>query len=116
MSGTPKITMKTPPFLTKTGDSKHLYRPRSRWNVTLAMSALKRITDSSRTSREVRKVPTRDSCTEAIESVDGTDWSWCLNRNLPPDLNDLIAGEAKEVANMDGVALHHSEEPFLPGG
>jgi hypothetical protein len=39
-----------------------------------------------------------------------------LNRNLPPDLNDLIAGETEELANMCSIALDASEEPLLPGG
>src|ERR1700730_14564204 len=38
-----------------------------------------------------------------------------LDRNLPPDLNDLIVGQAEEVADMDGVALHDGEDPLLPG-
>ena len=37
------------------------------------------------------------------------------NRNLSPDLDNLIAGKTEEVADMDGVALHHGEEPLLPG-
>src|ERR1700738_2429931 len=34
-----------------------------------------------------------------------------LDRNLPPDLDDLIVGQAEEVADMNGVALHHGEDP-----
>ena len=34
----------------------------------------------------------------------------------PPNLDDLIAGEAEEVADMDRVALHDREESFLPSG
>ncbi len=37
------------------------------------------------------------------------------NRNLPPDLDHLIGRETEEVADMDSVALHHSEHPFLTG-
>src|SRR6185312_1741952 len=36
-----------------------------------------------------------------------------LDRDLPPDLDDLIVGKAEEVADMDGVALHHGKQPFL---
>src|SRR5665647_2495301 len=36
-----------------------------------------------------------------------------LDRNLPPNLNDLITGKAKEIADMDSVALHDGEE-LLP--
>jgi len=42
--------------------------------------------------------------------------SICLNRNLPSNFNDLIVWQAEEVADMDGVALHDSKEPFLPCG
>ena len=38
-----------------------------------------------------------------------------LDRNLPPDLYDLIVGKIEEVADMSGVALHYGEEPLLPG-
>jgi hypothetical protein len=38
-----------------------------------------------------------------------------LDRNLPPNLNDLITGKAKEIADMDSVALHDGEELLLPG-
>src|ERR1700733_9398373 len=37
-----------------------------------------------------------------------------LNRNLPPDLDDLVAGETEEVADMDRVAFHDREESLLP--
>lgn len=36
------------------------------------------------------------------------------DRNLPPDLDDLIVRQAEEVADVDGVALHDGEEPLLP--
>src|ERR1700732_4122829 len=39
-----------------------------------------------------------------------------LDRDLPPDLDDLVGGKTEEVADMDGVALHDGEEPLLPGG
>lgn len=38
------------------------------------------------------------------------------NRNQPPNLHDLIAGKAEEVANMDRIALHDREESLLPSG
>jgi hypothetical protein len=38
-----------------------------------------------------------------------------LNRNLSSDLNDLIARQAEEIADMNRVALHHREKGFLPG-
>ena len=38
-----------------------------------------------------------------------------LDRNLPPDLNDLIGWQAEEVTDMNGVALHHGKQPLLPG-
>jgi hypothetical protein len=47
--------------------------------------------------------------------VNGTVQSWSLNRYLPPDLDDLIIGQAEEVADMHGIALHDGEEPLLPG-
>src|SRR5450759_2722196 len=53
---------------------------------------------------------------DLFNCVSGTVQSWCLNRNLPPDLNDLIARETEEVADVYSVALHDSEEPLLPGG
>src|ERR1700676_960202 len=37
------------------------------------------------------------------------------DRNLPSDLDDLIGGQAEEVADMGGVALHDSEDSLLPG-
>src|SRR3981081_773396 len=38
-----------------------------------------------------------------------------LNRDHPPDFNDLIAWQHKEVADMDRIALKHDEDPLLPG-
>jgi len=35
---------------------------------------------------------------------------------LSPNLDDLICGEAEEVADMDRIALHDREERFLPAG
>src|ERR1700687_491383 len=46
---------------------------------------------------------------------DGDLYSCRLDRDLPPDLDDLIVGQAEEVADVDGVALHNGEEPLLPG-
>src|ERR1700679_3226711 len=37
-----------------------------------------------------------------------------LDRNLASNLDDLIGRQAEEVADMDGVALHHGEQPLLP--
>ena len=37
-------------------------------------------------------------------------------RDLPPDFDDALVRQAQEVADMDGVALHDSKEPFLPCG
>src|SRR6185437_2637708 len=37
-----------------------------------------------------------------------------LDRNLPADLDDLVARQAEEVADMDRVALHHRKELLLP--
>ena len=39
-----------------------------------------------------------------------------LNRNQPPNLHDLIAGKAEEVADVNRIALHDREESFLPRG
>src|ERR1700747_562324 len=39
-----------------------------------------------------------------------------LDRDLPSDLDDLIGGQAEEIADMDRVALHHGEERLLPCG
>ncbi|GAC1336493.1 MAG: hypothetical protein NVSMB20_12570 [Bradyrhizobium sp.] len=39
-----------------------------------------------------------------------------LDRNLPPDLDHLIAGQAEEIADVNRVALHHGEDALLPGG
>src|SRR5262249_51916575 len=36
------------------------------------------------------------------------------DRNLPPDLDDLVGRQAEEIADMDGVALHHGKDPLLP--
>jgi hypothetical protein len=56
-----------------------------------SMAAFVRITDSSRTSRHVRKVPTRDSCTAT----------------LPALFNHLVGG--------DQQARRHSEAECLCG-
>src|SRR6185312_9126701 len=37
------------------------------------------------------------------------------DRDLTADLDDLIDGQAEEVADMDGVAFHHGEDALLPG-
>src|ERR1700688_366167 len=39
-----------------------------------------------------------------------------LDRDLPPDLDDLIGGKAEEVADVSGVALHDGVDPLLPDG
>jgi len=52
---------------------------------------------------------------EPIFNDDNSRPALASDRNLPPDLDHLIAGQAEEVADMDGVALHHGEEPLLPG-
>jgi len=36
------------------------------------------------------------------------------NRDLPPDLDDLIGGKAEEIADMDRVALHHEAASSRP--
>src|SRR5882724_746945 len=38
------------------------------------------------------------------------------DRNLPPDLDDLIAGQAEEIAHVLGIAFHDGKEPLLPAG
>src|SRR5215472_7265691 len=38
-----------------------------------------------------------------------------LDGHLAADLHDLVGGQAEEVADMDGVALHDREYPLLPG-
>src|SRR6202163_1136057 len=53
---------------------------------------------------------------DLFNCVNGTVQSWSLNRSLSPDLNNLIVGQVEEVADMNSVALHHREEPLLPGG
>src|SRR5216684_3392802 len=38
---------------------------------------------------------------DLFNCVNGTVQSWSVNRNLPPDLNDLIVGQAEEVADVN---------------
>jgi hypothetical protein len=45
--------------------------------------------------------------------LDEAQW---LNRDLSSNLDDLIAWQAEEIADMNRVALHHGEKGFLPGG
>src|SRR5579863_1811566 len=49
-------------------------------------------------------------------STPDTSQSRTLNRNLPPDLDHLITRQAKEIADMYGVAFHYGEQSFLPSG
>jgi hypothetical protein len=46
---------------------------------------------------------------DLFNCVSATVQSWSLDRNLPPDLNDLIGWQAEKVADMGCVALHDSE-------
>src|SRR5207253_5496404 len=48
-------------------------------------------------------------------SIKGRVKSGLLDRNLPPDFDDLIVGKAEEIADMGGIALHRDKKPLLPG-
>src|SRR5580700_1133593 len=39
-----------------------------------------------------------------------------LNRDLPSDHHDAIARQPEEIADVDGVSLHHDIQGFLPFG
>src|SRR3982074_1657066 len=80
------------------------YRTRGSRQVRLALISGHAVLEMARQLRDL------------FNCVNGTVQSWSLNRNLPPDLNDVIVGQAEEVADVNSVALHHGEEPLLPGG